>query len=606
LGIAKISSRQTPEFLTRRTAIAVIESALRASSAATGVTLSPAAAFEVIMFKPSLATIALLAASQSALAQQPPPGAGGQLQQIPPPAAPEKAAPDIRIERPEIVRQPEVAGPAVRVNRLHVTGNTSFPEAALIAAAGVTPGSDLTLSQLRDAAARVAAFYNARGYFLAQAYVPAQDIADGNVTIAVVEGRYGRTEIRNRTNLSNRVANHILGGLDSGDPVTARPLERRLLLLSDIPGVRIKSTLAPGTEIGTSDLIVDIAPGPRVSGSVEADNAGNRFTGAYRLGGTINVNDLTGIGDQASLRVLGSTGGLAYGRAAWQAPVGDATVGVAYTHLRYELGHEFDILNADGTADIFSLFGAYPVVRSRPLNINAVADLDYRMLEDRIGAVGSKSDKHVEAATIGFSGDSRDSVGGGGGGWNVFSAGLTLGNLDIESPLERAADALTARSQGGYGKLQFSAARLQTVSGPLSLYASLRGQLAFDNLDSSEKIELGGAYGVRAYPEGEAYGDQGYLATLEARLTLSQWTGKLPGRLQLIGFVDTGEVHFAHNPWFAGSNSARRSGAGGGLVWAGPGGVVLRASYAAKLGHQPATSAPDKPGRFWFQITKIF
>ncbi|MDB5694025.1 MAG: peptide transporter [Alphaproteobacteria bacterium] len=556
------------------------------------------------MFKPSLATIALLAASQSALAQQAPPGAGGQLQQIPPPPALDRPAPDIRIERPETVRPPEAAGPAIRVNRLHVSGNISFPEATLVAASGVRPGSDLSLSQLRDAAARIAAFYNARGYFLAQAYVPAQDIAGGNVTIAVVEGRLGRTEIRNRTNLSGRVAQGILGGLKPGDPVTAGPLERRLLLLSDIPGVRVKSTLAPGAEIGTSDLIVDIAPGPRVSGSVEADNGGNRFTGAYRLGGTIYLNDPAGIGDQASLRLLGSTGGLAYGRAAYQAPIGNATVGAAFTHLRYALGHEFSILDADGTADIFSLFGSYPLVRSRRVNFNAVAGLDARQLKDRIGAVGSESDKNIRAMTLGFSGDSRDGLLG--GGWNAFSAGWTIGRLDIETPVERAADALTARSQGHYGKLQFSAARLQTLSGPLSLYASVRGQLAFDNLDSSEKMELGGAYGVRAYPEGEAYGDQGYVATVEARLMLSQWTGTLPGRLQLIGFVDAGEVRFAHDPWFAGSNHARRSGIGGGLSWAGPDGLVLRASYAARLGHERATSGPDKPGRFWFQITKLF
>ena len=58
----------------------------------------------------------------------------------------------------------------------------------------------------------------------------------------------------------------------------------------------------------------------------------------------------------------------------------------------------------------------------------------------------------------------------------------------------------------------------------------MRGQLAFDNLDSSEKMELGGAYGVRAYPEGEAFGDEGYIATAEARLMLDSLTGSLPGR----------------------------------------------------------------------------
>jgi hemolysin activation/secretion protein len=556
------------------------------------------------MLKFGLTTIALLATSQAASAQQAPPGAGGQLQQIPPAPAPDKATPDVHIERRETAPDPAAAGPRIKVNSLRVVGNSLFPESDLVAAAEVTPGSDLNLSELRDAAARIAAFYNARGYILAQAYLPAQDIKDGVVTIAVVEGRYGKIEVRNRTNLSDRAATEALSALDSGDAVKAAPLERRLLLLSDIPGMNVRSTLAPGTEVGTSDLTVDLAPGRRITGSIEADNGGNRYTGAYRLGGSINVNNPAGIGDRLSLRLLGSTGGLAYGRAAYQAPVGDATVGVAFTHLRYELGREFRSLDADGTADIASLFGSYPLIRSRDANLYALAGIDAKWLSDRIDLLAARSDKTSRALTLGFSGDSRDGLGG--GGRNSFSAGWTHGDLHLRNPLDRAADALTARSEGRFSKLQISIARLQTVSGPFSLYAALRGQLAFGNLDSSEKMELGGAYGVRAYPEGEAYGDEGYLATLESRLMLGRWTGSLPGDLQLFGFVDLGQAKYADAPWFAGSNSASRSGIGAGLSWAGPGDIFVKASYARKLGDAAATSGPDKNGRFWFQVSKLF
>lgn len=556
------------------------------------------------MIKPSLATLALLAVSQTALAQQVPLGAGGQLQQIPPAPVPERPLPDIRIERPDAAGLSDVAGPTIRVSELNVSGNVSFPDAVLVAASGVTPGSDLTLSQLRDAAAKIAAFYNERGYILAQAYVPAQDVAGGSVTIAVVEGRLGTVDIRNESKLSKAVADRMLGRLERGAPVTAEPLERQLLLLSDIPGVRVSSTLVPGSEVGTSDLIVDIKRGRPITGSLEADNGGNRVTGQYRAGGTIYFNNPTGSGDQASIRVLGSTGGLAYGRAAYQTLVGQATVGAAVTHLRYALGREFSVLDADGTANILSVFGAYPLIRSRQANLNALGGIEGRKLTDRIGSLGSEADKNIVAGTLGLSGDTRDGLAG--GGWNAFSIGWTLGRLDLETPLERTIDAATSRSQGQYGKLQLSAARLQNVGGPVSLYASVRGQLAFDNLDSSEKMQLGGAYGVRAYPEGEAFGDQGYIATLEARLMLSQWTGALPGRLQLIGFTDMGEVRYAHQPWFAGPNHTTRSGIGAGLIWEGPQGLVVRTSYATRLGDQPVTSGPDKAGRWWFQITKLF
>jgi hemolysin activation/secretion protein len=555
------------------------------------------------MFKVSVTTAALLCFGQAALAQQTP-TAGTQLQQIPPRPTPQKAEPGITIERSTSPSEPIEGGATVRVASLRITGNTVFSESQLIAAANLVPGSDLTLFDLRKAASRISEVYNSRGYFLAQAYLPAQDIKDGVVTVAVAEGNYGKLEVRNVAKLDDRVTADILSGLDTGDPVANAPLERRLLLLSDIPGVAVKSTLAPGALLGTSDLIVDIAPGRRVTGSVEADNAGNRYTGNYRAGGSINFNNLTGLGDLLSLRLLLSEGGLAYGRGSYQALVGDGAVGVAYTHLRYELGREFESLEADGSADIFSVFGSYPLVRSRDANLYALAGVDVKLLEDRIGLVSAESDKQVEIATLGFSGDSRDDFGR--GGWTSFSGGLSVGSLDIQNPAERAADALTARSHGGFSKLQGSVARLQTLSGPLSLYASLRGQLAFDNLDSSEKLQLGGAYGVRAYPEGEAYGDQGYIGTVEARLMLAPWAAALPGELQLIGFIDAGEVEFSETPWFAGSNHASRSGFGAGLTWFGPHDLVLRGSYARKLGSAETTSGPDKPGRAWFQISKLF
>lgn len=554
------------------------------------------------MLRSSLVFAALLATGQNAYAQQPP--AAGQLQQIPPASVPLRSAPDIRIERPDPAVDAVAEGSSIRVDALRVTGATLFTEAELVAAADFTSGRDLTLPELRNAAARITRFYNDRGYVLAQAYLPAQDVVGGTVTIAVVEGRYGAIELRNQSGVSDAVAGGVLGGLTPGDPVAIAPLERRLLLLSDIPGVAVHSTLSPGAEVGSSDLTVDLTRAPRIFGSLEADNAGNRYTGAYRFGGSVNFANLTSLGDLISLRLLASTEGLAYGRAAWQAPLGDATVGVAWTHMQYDLGREFEVLDAGGTADIFSVFASYPLIRSRNANLYALASFDAKFLSDEIGLVSQVSDKEIRALTVGLRGDSRDGFGG--GGWNTGSWSWTSGELDIESPFERAADAVTARSQGGFNKLQYAVSRLQTVGGPLSLYGSLRGQMATDNLDASEKMELGGAYAVRAYPEGEAYGDEGYVATVEARLALDQWTPSLPGRFQLIGFVDAGEVDFAHDPWFAGSNHARRSGVGAGVVWSGPDDLLVRVTYAHRLGDQIATSGSDDSGRVWFQIVKLF
>ena len=555
------------------------------------------------MLKSMLMAAAAMTAASAAYAQ-PAPRLDGQLQQIPPAPVLEAPKPEIGIVQPTQAPDAAPAGAAFQVNTLQVTGATLFSEADLIATTGFSPGASLTLPELRNKAAAIAAHYNSRGYFLAQAYLPAQDIKDGVVTIAVIEGRYGAIELRNETRLSDGVARRMMGGLRSGEVVAIAPLERSLLLLSDTPGILVKSTLAPGAEAGTSNLTVDIAQGRRVTGSLEADNAGSRYTGEYRFGGSVNFNNPTGLGDQISLRILASTDGLAYGRLGYQAPVGEATLGVSYTHLTYELGREFEALDATGTADIVSVYGSYPLVRARDRNLYAFAAVDAKVLKDEIGLGSQVSDKNSQALTVGLRGNARDDFGG--GGWTDYSLSWTTGTLELESPLDKAADALTANTDGTFNKIQFSLSRLQSVRGPFSVYGAVRGQIATDNLDSSEQMELGGAYAVRAYPEGEAYGDEGYVATIEARFMLDQWTKPLPGRFQLFGFVDAGQVRFAHDPWFPGSNDTSRSGYGVGLLWSGPQNLIVKASYARKLGDEVATSAPDEDGRAWFQVVKLF
>jgi hemolysin activation/secretion protein len=392
--------------------------------------------------------------------------------------------------------------------------------------------------------------------------------------------------------------------LNSGDPIVAEPLENRLLLLSDLPGVTVRSTLVPGAAAQTSDLLVDVTPGKRISGSIDADNAGNRYTGEYRLGATVNLNEPTGHGDVASLRVLTAGSGFNYARLSYQAQFGKATAGVAYSALRYELGEEFAALQAHGTAEVASIYGSYPLMRSRRTNLYAHLGFDAKTFQDKEDITPSVTDKKAHVLTAGLYGDHIDYLGGGGA--SNYGLALSAGQLDIETPSVRATDAATAQSNGSYRKLAFNAARLQSVTQSVSLYASVNGQVASKNLDVSEKMELGGMYAVRAYPEGEAYADEGFVLNLEARWQLPRMTDQQSGQLQLIGFVDTGSVTINRDPWTAGPNHRTLSGAGVGLHWSSANNFFVRAYYARKLGSETAISAPDKSGRFWIQAVKYF
>ncbi|MDD5030823.1 MAG: ShlB/FhaC/HecB family hemolysin secretion/activation protein [Rhodoferax sp.] len=556
------------------------------------------------MFIPKLLPLALLVLTPLAFAATPV-GAGGQLQQIPPTPRPEMTAPRIEVTPGARPADAAPAGTQILVNRLDITGAQAYTAERLLEISGFIPGQQLSLAELQGMAANITSFYRRNGYFVATAYLPAQDINQGVVTIAVIEGRYGKVVVNNQSTVSNDLVNNLMGGLQSGDPITTAPLEHRLLLLTDLPGVKVNSTLVPGAALGESDLLVNVLPDRRINGSVDADNAGNRYTGENRVGLTVNFNEPLGLGDVASLRAVTSGAGLNYLRGSYQMQFGKTTAGVAYSALRYQLGQEMVSLRAHGTAQVASVYGSYPLLRSRNENLTAGLNLDLKTFQDQVDSVPSVSDKKAQVLTASLSGNQRDNLGGGAVTSHLLA--WSTGNIELQTPGTQAFDAATAQSSGHFDKLVFSLSRLQRVTDTLSLSAAINGQMATKNLDSSEKMELGGMYGVRSYPEGEAYADQGYVLNLEARWLLPKFSQTQPGQVQLIGFIDTGSVTINRNPWpGTGANQRSLSGAGVGINWSERNNFMVRAYYAFKVGGEAATSAPDADGRFWIQAVKYF
>ncbi len=547
----------------------------------------------------------ILLKSQATFAAEPPPSAtaGRQIKQIPVSPTLPKVAPEIRIEQGSA---PATTADETKiiVKSLRLTGALLLTNAKLLALTGFKSGSELSLNDLRNMAAKITEYYHKQGYFVAQAYLPAQAIKDGVVTINVLEGQYGKVTLRNQTKLSDNLANGLLGGLKTGAAILIAPLERSLLLLSDIPGVGVKSTLLPGASLGTSDLLVDLTPGELITGSIDADNHGNRYTGENRLGTTINLNNPMGRGDIATLRVLSSGAGLNYARGSYQAQINKLKIGAAYASMKYALGQEFESLQANGTAQIASVYTSYPLLRSRHNNLYAQLAFDSKTFRDKVDSTPSVTDKKAGVLMASLNGDQREFFGS--GSLSSYALTWTSGNLDLQTPSVVISDAASMKSNGRFDKLSFDAMWLQSMSETSTLYAAISGQLASKNLDTSEKMALGGANAVRAFPTGETIADQGYVLTLEARKQLPQFFDSFTGQLQVIGFIDTGTVTQNKNPWVPGPNSRTLSGGGLGLTWVASNNFVVKTYYAHKIGNEVATSVPDSPSRFWLQAIKYF
>lgn len=548
-------------------------------------------------FSHSLLALAVAACSTTSLAQIAP-DAGQSIRdieqtplQLPPRQAIELNLPDAPST------EATTSGPSLQVNGFTLQGNSAIASEELLPLLADLQGRTVSLGELQAGANRITHAYRASGYPLARAYIPAQEIDGGVVQIAVLEGRYGEVSLNNDSRVTD-AALAPLAQLKSGAAVRSAALERSLLLLADTPGVEVKSTLKPGASVGATDLLVDVQPGPLLSGSVDADNYGNRFTGEYRLGGTLNVNSPLGLGDRLSLRAMGSDEDQQYGRIAYQLPVGPwaTQLGIAYSDMDYQLAKDFADLDAHGNARIASVYAIQSLHRTRDFSLYAQLQFDDKRLKDDIDLFASKSDKRSRVVIASLTGNSRDSFFG--GGVNSFALAWSQGSLNIDGELNQLLDELSAGSQGSFHKLNPSLLRLQRLSERFSLYTQVQGQWADSNLDSSEKISLGGAYGVRAYPQGEAAGDQGWLANVELRYALSDaW--------QLSTFVDHGQVRLNKDAWSSGDNHRSLSGAGVGARWAAHGWQV-NAVAAWKLGNADAQSDVERTPRVWAQVVRYF
>ncbi|OGQ99753.1 MAG: hypothetical protein A2505_00840 [Deltaproteobacteria bacterium RIFOXYD12_FULL_55_16] len=516
----------------------------------------------------------------------------------------------------------------VKVAKIMVTGMTVVTQEELAKILAGYEGKTLTFVELNQLTGDISKYYRDRGYLLARAYLPKQEIKDGKLEVAVLEGKIDKIDINmdEAKRLRKSQVEAIAANLKKEAVAKDSKLERGLLLLNDLPGVNVSSTLTPGSTVGAADLLLKVKESRLITGAVDADNFGNRYTGTYRAGASLNVNDLTGYGDQLSLRGQTGGSGLLLGRVGYNLPVGPngTKVGISYANMAYELGKDLEILGYEGTSNVLGAYVAHPFIRSRRTNLYGTLGYDYKQMEDESKSV-IINDRQVNVVNAGLNGDWRDGIGG--GAVNAAGLSLSMGNLDIQDVQARLADTWAGgvppipgqRTDGSFSKIRYNLSRMQYLTPRFSTYASLQGQFASGNLDSSEKFSLGGPYGVRAYPQGEAAADEALLVNLELRWDMP--LGTRFGIPQLVFFYDFGRVLKLHDePWYGwqGGNTALLNsysidGAGIGFNLTKSEDYVLRAVYARKIRDNAGADSRgndsdnrDNDNRFWLQMMKQF
>jgi hemolysin activation/secretion protein len=504
------------------------------------------------------------------------------------------------------------AGPTILVKGFRLTGNTVFGEAELQAVLKPYVGQQLGTEQLLDAAEQVKNRYKDAGYFLTQVFIPPQEVPDGIVTLRIVEAHIGKTKADVQ---SQRVKPGLVDGymalLPSGSAVTEQAVERPLLLLNDLPGIRVNSVLKPGASFGEADLDVKVVDeGNTFNGDAYLDNSGNEATGMVRVGADVGADGLLGFGERWTLGgMVTEHDGVNLVRGGVTVPVG--TMGtkltLSATSLNYKvIGEPFVNAHADGYAYVASGFFQHPLIRSRNTNLFLLFGLDLKALNDRTLSGAVEDDRHLVIGNFGVTGDFRDSYFG--GSLNSYTATFYPGENVIETPGVKEADQSSNghHTAGHFEHLNGDYQRLQAITSTTSLLFSMRGQLAFENLDSSEKGSLGGPHGVRAYAVGDGVGDDLFQSTLELRQTVPALT-VFGTPLQFSAFIDGGRVKNWHNPVPGDvNNTFTLGGYGAGVNLTTRDNFQFRLDVAAKINGLTLPGSDNRNPRAWVTVQKWF
>lgn len=467
---------------------------------------------------------------------------------------------------------------------------------------------DVSLGELAEIARLITNHYRDQGYLLARAYLPEQEIRDGVVEVTVLAGRFDKAMIDNEhSGLNDEAAVELTHPITKDAPVTALATERATYLADDLPGIEARGLLRPGAVTGTSDFVLDLRNDekePLRMINYRADNHGSEHTGKIRYAAGMTYNNPSGWGDRANMQFLTTGRGVNFGNLAYDFPIGyEGTRGsLTSSYSRYQLGGQFASLDANGVARQFGASITHAVQRGRLSNLYATLGLDDKYLVDKVDSIGSMVKKRSAKVSAGVAGNkkSKDGLR-----FLSYGATFTLGRLGIHTPATKDNDATTLQTAGSFSKLELRTTYMQHLWDTNVLQITYAGQMAQKNLDSSEKMSIGGASAIRAYPQGEGSGDDVHLLSLEIQHGLGPLGN---GNASAIVFLDHGYTRLNRRtyPGFTGSNQRHLSGTGIGLNWNNEDGYAGRALLAHKLGDNVASSGTDAKARLWVEFGRTY
>ncbi|MCW2351808.1 ShlB/FhaC/HecB family hemolysin secretion/activation protein [Sphingobium sp. B12D2B] len=436
---------------------------------------------------------------------------------------------------------------------LQLEGVESLPLNDLIALWPYKAGETVTVQDLFVFANSVTRYYSNKGYLLAFAIVPEQDIVDGALRVQVVEGFVSDIQIKgpdgaelgDNSFMRSQVATirDFASKILKSRPLKAVELERYLLLINDLPGVDATAEMSPSPDVvGGSTLTIGVKSRP-VEAQASYSNNLSQSLGRDLVGGGLAFNAgrlqvrMRGYAspDSQSYRYVSGEVTRWIGSDGWRLTGGASK---SWTRPRGPILEAIDYRGESLNADIGLTI---PIQRSRSENWTLA--LGGHLINSDATVLGYDfTQDHIRQVTADLTWDKADAS----RAVTMVQIGAVAGLPVLGATKDGSILKTRATGQADFVTLNGYAQRYQPLTnfggGELGLFVSGSGQVAVNHaLLSVSECAFGGTRFGRGFDNGALTADHCVMGSAELRYRhgLGPWFGRAIGA-ELFSFVDGG------------------------------------------------------------------
>ncbi|MET0222600.1 MAG: ShlB/FhaC/HecB family hemolysin secretion/activation protein [Tardiphaga sp.] len=462
-------------------------------------------------------------------------------------------------------------------------------------------GKSVSAADLGVIAEAMSAQYRGAGFHLSRVIVLPQDGANGRIRFHVIEGSI--TDVTVDGDPDNRFGiAAMLAPVTAQTPSRQDVLERQLLLINGLPGVRMADTALEeiGTASGRFRLKVFVKTW-QVYTSFGIDNLGSSSVGPWQTYATGAFNSYLRPGDILALNlstIATDPRQLGFARLSYETPIGVDGVRIGGSALYSEVRpgdwrRQFGDVTKTQSYEVHASIAPLQS-QTASLVLTTAATFSDVSESDTFGAIYND---HLRIVSLTADYRLKDDL----GGVNYVTATWRQG-LNILGA-SRPDDDFTSRIDGSAAATVLNVwfTRYQSITDAVSLKISAAGQVASAPLLSSQQFYLGGASFGRGYGNAEISGDNAIAGSIELR-----YDGALDlpflKSYQLYGYVDSGA---AWNVGYTYRDGLSLTSAGGGVRFFLDGDLRIDVGVGVPLSYRSLDNEDRNP-RFLLTLSNSF